>query len=48
MMNRNDIRELEQAGLIRPEQAAAIAEHLHHRRQRLQQWLHLCIVLLAG
>ena len=48
MMNRNDIRELEQAGLIRPEQAAAIAEHLHHRRQRLQQWLHLCIIFLAG
>ena len=48
MMNRNDIRELEQAGLIRPEQAAAIAEHLLHRRQRLHKWLHLCLLFLAG
>ncbi|MGN0836360.1 MAG: DUF2157 domain-containing protein [Akkermansia sp.] len=48
MMNRKDIRELEQAGLIRPEQAAAIAEHLRHRRQRLHKWLHLCLLFLAG
>lgn len=47
-MKLRDIEQMQSAGLISAEQAAAIAEHFKLNGNRMQKWLLFCISSLAG
>lgn len=47
-MKRRDIEQMQSAGLISAEQAAAIAEHFRLNGNRMQKWLLFCVSSLAG
>ena len=47
-MKLRDIEQMQSAGLISAEQAAAIAEHFRLNGNRMQKWLLFCVSSLAG
>ena len=47
-MKLRDIEQMQSAGLISAEQAAAIAEHFKLNGNRMQKWLLFCASSLAG
>ena len=47
-MKLRDIEQMQSAGLISAEQAAAIAEHFKLNGNRMQKWLLFCVSSLAG